>query len=73
MDTKQIRGIICIFGVNLRLFLLKTYFEGMIYIPTTNVQGFINQTVSIISSHYHQLLTLPLGLMKKKEEDVDNN
>ena len=44
MDTKQNRGwegIICIFGVNLRIFLRKKYFEGMIYVFTTNVQGFI--------------------------------
>ena len=36
IQTEQ--EIICIFGVNLRILLLKTYFEGMIYIPTTNVQ-----------------------------------
>ena len=38
---KTEQGLICIFGDNLRKFLLKTYFEGMIYIPTTNVQGIL--------------------------------
>ena len=40
MKTEQ--GITCIFGVNLRIFLLKTYFEGMIYVPTTNVQAIMS-------------------------------
>ena len=39
MDTKQ--EILCIFGVNLRIFLKKKYFEGLIYLSTTNEQGFI--------------------------------
>ena len=38
-QTEQ--GIICIFGVNLRRFLKKKYFEGMIYLSTTNEQRFI--------------------------------
>ena len=41
MDTKTEHGIICIFGVNLRIFLQKKYFEGMIYLSTINVQEFI--------------------------------
>ena len=38
---KMEQGITCIFGVNLRIFLRKKYFDGMIYVSTTNVQGFI--------------------------------
>ena len=38
------KEIICMFGVNLRIFHQNKYFEGnqgMLYVPTTNVQGFI--------------------------------
>ena len=38
---KTEQGIICIFGVNLRIFLRIKKFDCMIYISTTNVQGFI--------------------------------
>ena len=38
---KTEQWIICIFGVNLRIILRKKWFEGMIYVSTTNVQGFI--------------------------------
>ena len=42
MDTKQNRGYNMHFGVNLRRFLQKKkYFEGMIYLSTTNQQGFV--------------------------------
>ena len=37
---KTEQGILCKFDVNLRIFLRKKYFEGMIYISTTNVQGY---------------------------------